>query len=75
MRKIWFDEAWEDYTYWQKQDKKTLKRINTIISNATGQPFEKVEQDTDRNYWLSAEDAVNYGIVNKIVSSHNEIEA
>ena len=51
------------------------KRINTIISNATGQPFEKVEQDTDRNYWLSAEDAVNYGIVNKIVSSHNEIEA
>ena len=29
MKKIWFDEAWEDYIYWQMQDKKTLKRINT----------------------------------------------
>lgn len=31
MRKVWFDEAWEDYTDWQKQDKKTLKRINALI--------------------------------------------
>lgn len=31
MKKIWFDEAWEDYTYWQTQDKKTLKRINGLI--------------------------------------------
>lgn len=27
MRKIWFDEAWDDYLYWQTQDRKTLKRI------------------------------------------------
>lgn len=31
MRKIWFEEAWEDYLYWQTQDKKTLKRINALI--------------------------------------------
>ena len=31
MKKIWFDEAWDDYTYWQTQDKKTLKRINQLI--------------------------------------------
>lgn len=31
MRKIWSDEAWEDYIYWQTQDKKTLKRINKLI--------------------------------------------
>ena len=31
MNKIWFDEAWEDYLYWQSQDKKTLKRINELI--------------------------------------------
>ena len=31
MRKIWFDEAWEDYLYWQSQDRKTLKRVNAII--------------------------------------------
>jgi len=37
MKKIWQDEAWENYLYWQTQDKKTLKRINLLI------------QDIDRN--------------------------
>ncbi len=31
MNKLWQDEAWEDYTYWQNQDKKTLKRINQLL--------------------------------------------
>lgn len=31
--KIWSDEAWEDYLYWQSQDKKTLKRINLLIKD------------------------------------------
>ncbi len=31
MRKIWSDTAWEDYVYWQTQDKKTLKRINELL--------------------------------------------
>ena len=31
MRKSWHDMAWEDYLYWQTQDKKTLKRINTLL--------------------------------------------
>ena len=33
MNKIWSDEAWEDYLYWQTQDKKTLRRINTLIKD------------------------------------------
>ncbi len=33
MRKIWFDEAWEDYIYWQTQDKKTIKRINALLQD------------------------------------------
>ena len=33
MRKLWQDDAWEEYLYWQTQDKKTLKRINTIIKD------------------------------------------
>lgn len=33
MRKIWFDEAWDDYQYWLTQDKKTIKRINTILKD------------------------------------------
>lgn len=33
MIKIWQDDAWEDYLYWQSQDKKTLKRINQILKD------------------------------------------
>ena len=49
------------------------KRINKIISDATGQSIEKVEKDTDRNYWLSANEAIDYGIVNKVISSYDEL--
>ena len=33
MNKIWQDEAWEDYIYWQIQDRKTLKRINQLLKD------------------------------------------
>ena len=33
MKKIWFDEAWRDYLWWQENDRKTLKRINTLIQD------------------------------------------
>lgn len=33
MEKIWSDEAWEEYIYWQNQDKKTLKKINDLIKD------------------------------------------
>lgn len=39
MHKIWFDEAWDDYIYWQAQDKKTLKRINNLIKDTERNPF------------------------------------
>ena len=39
MKKIWFDEAWEDYTYWQIQDKKTLKRINMLLKDIERENF------------------------------------
>ena len=47
------------------------ERINKIISNATNQPLEKVKQDTDRNYWLNCDEAVEYGIVNKVITSYD----
>jgi toxin YoeB len=34
MQKLWTDRGWEDYLYWQTQDKKTLKRINQLIQDA-----------------------------------------
>lgn len=42
MHKIWFDEAWIDYIYWQTQDKKTLKRINNLIKDTERNPFEGI---------------------------------
>jgi toxin YoeB len=33
MQKLWTDEAWDDYLYWQTNDKKTLKRINQLIKD------------------------------------------
>ena len=35
MKIIWFEEAWTDYLYWQSQDKKTIKRINQLLQDAT----------------------------------------
>lgn len=39
MNKSWYDKAWDDYLYWQLQDKKTLKRINQLIRDAERDPF------------------------------------
>ena len=52
---------------------KARERLNKTISDATGQPLEKVEQDTDRNYWMSPEEAQAYGIVGKIIKSVSEL--
>jgi toxin YoeB len=38
----WTDEAWNSYVYWQTQDKKTLKRINKLISDVKRSPFEGI---------------------------------
>nr|WP_299244763.1 Txe/YoeB family addiction module toxin [uncultured Halomonas sp.] len=38
----WTDEAWNDYIYWQSQDKKTLKRINKLIADMRRSPFEGI---------------------------------
>ena len=52
---------------------KTRERINRIIAERTGQPLEKVAEDTDRDYWMSAEESLEYGLVGKIVASAEEI--
>ena len=49
------------------------ERINKIISTATNQPLEKVQNDTDRNYWMNCDEAVDYGIVNKVITSYDEL--
>ena len=39
MNKIWFDEAWEDYLYWQTEDRKILKRINALLRDVERDNF------------------------------------
>jgi ATP-dependent Clp protease protease subunit len=53
---------------------KMRKRINQSIADATGQPVEKVERDTDRNFWMNPEEARGYGIVTHIVKSIDELK-
>ena len=52
---------------------KMRRRLNQTIADQTGQPLEKVEKDTDRNFWMSAGEALEYGIVGKIVSASDEL--
>ncbi len=44
-------------------------RLNHILAHHTGQPLEKIQQDTDRDNFLSANDGVNYGLIDKVLSS------
>lgn len=56
-----------------EQIMKTKARVNKIISEETGRPLEQVQKDTDRDYWMSVEEAIEYGIVNKIIKSISEL--
>ena len=49
------------------------ERLNRTIAEATGQPLEKIAEDTDRNFWMSPEEAREYGIVGKIIRSASEL--
>jgi len=50
------------------------ERLNRIFSEATGQPIERIKKDVDRDYWMLAPDAREYGLVGRIVTSHREME-
>ena len=52
---------------------KMRERVNRIIARETGQTYEKIEKDTQRNFWMSAEQAVEYGIVSRIIKNTADI--
>ena len=54
---------------------KVRTKINEMISRETGQPFEKIEKDSDRNFWMSAEEALNYGLINDIIMDAKSLKA
>lgn len=75
MKKIWFDEAWEDYIYWQAQDKKTLKRINMLLKDIERGNFDGIGKPEPlkgemNGFWSRRIDDVNrlvYRIVGNVV--------
>ena len=50
-------------------------RLNRIFARETGQPLERIEEDTHRNFWLSAEAALRYGLVGRIIERATELDA
>ena len=73
MIKIWDEEAWEDYLYWQTQDKKTLKRINQLIKDIDRNKYEGIGKPEPlrgnlSGYWSKRIDECNR-IVYKIADS------
>ncbi len=53
---------------------KMRERINRIIARETGQSFEKVTEDTDRNFWMGAEEAKKYGLVSRIIGHVKDLD-
>jgi ATP-dependent Clp protease, protease subunit len=52
---------------------KMRERLNRIIARETGQTYEKIVQDTDRNFWIGAEDAVKYGLVSRVIARADQV--
>lgn len=52
---------------------KMRERVNRMIARETGQPYEKIVKDTERNFWMNAEQAVEYGVVSKIINNAVEV--
>lgn len=57
-----------------KEMEKTKAILNQIIADQTGKSVEQVAKDTERDYWLDAKEAIEYGLVSKIVTKHEDLE-
>lgn len=53
---------------------KTRAKLNEIIAKETGKPVEQVAKDTDRDYWLNAEESVEYGLISKVITKRSELK-
>ncbi len=65
----------EDVKRTAEQILKLRERINELYAQETGQALEKVVEDTDRDYWMSAQEAVEYGLINRVVTHFNDLDA
>lgn len=56
-----------------KEILRTRERIARVISKQTGKPYDTVKTDMERDFWLSAQEAIDYGIVSRIIETQNDI--
>jgi ATP-dependent Clp protease protease subunit len=56
-----------------KELEKLRGKINRLIADETGVPYEQVEKDTDRDYWMNASEAVSYGLLSRVITNRDEI--
>ncbi len=52
---------------------KMRERLNRLIATETGQSYERVAKDTDRNYWMSAEEAIAYGMLSSVIRTLKDL--
>lgn len=64
----------EDVRRTAEQILKLRERINELYAEETGQAIDKVAEDTDRDFWMSAAEAVDYGLVYKVIETSNELD-
>lgn len=57
-----------------KELEKLRVKLNQLISEETGQKIARVEKDTDRDYWMNAEESITYGLISKIISKREDLE-
>ena len=55
-----------------REIKKLKSELYNIIASHSGQPFEKVEKDSDRDYWMTAEEALEYGMIDRVLVKNNK---
>ena len=77
MLKIWADRAWEDYIYWQEQDRKTLRRINQLLRDIERAPFDGIGKPEPlkhekQGYWSRRIDDANR-LIYRIIDGRIEI--
>jgi len=77
LKKIWSDKSWEDYLYWQKQNKNMLKKINQLIRDIERNPFEGIGKPeplkNNLTGWWSRRIDDTHRIVYRVVKDNLEI--
>ena len=70
MKLLWIDEGWEDYLYWQKTDKKMVKKVNELIRVSTRTPFEGIGKPEPLKHnlsgWWSRRITIEHRLVYKV---------